>query len=135
MERGRVVRVSLPGQVLEYRPHGSGHGFDLFTTNDRGEELFRYRLSPHPVDDENFVRFWLGSFDSVGMNGLHLNRVIGGGRLSAHDLNLRIDDGRDKANVKLRDGYVAKVSEHFGIDRRVVRAAYEQWEQRRCRNE
>jgi hypothetical protein len=67
------------------------------------------------------------------MNGLHLNRVTSEGRLSAHDLNLRVDSGRDKVNIKLRDGYVEKVADRFGVDRAVVRQAFEEWERQRCR--
>jgi hypothetical protein len=67
------------------------------------------------------------------MNGLHLNRITGEGRLSAHDLNLRIDTGREKRNVKLRDRYVEEVSGRFGISSDVVRQAFAQWGRRRWR--
>jgi hypothetical protein len=67
------------------------------------------------------------------MNGLHLNRITSSGRLSAHDLNLRIDTGRDKRNVKLREAYAEKVSEHFGVDNELARQAFACWEQKRCR--
>lgn len=134
---GETTRIRFPGHALEYRASGrDGIGSDaveLHTVNDRGEDLFRYRLRPDPVNDSEFVRFWVESFDAAGMNGLHLNRITGEERLSAHDLNLRIDNGRDKVNVKLRDGYVEKVSDRFGIDPELVRRAFGQWERTRCR--
>jgi arylamine N-acetyltransferase len=132
---GRRSRVRFPGHVLEYRASGAGPGavVALHSVNDRGEDRLRYRLRPRPVDDADFVRFWVESFEATGMNGLHLNRITAEGRLSAHDLNLRIDDGRDKLNVKLRDGYADKVSERFGIDRELVRQAHDTWERGRCR--
>jgi hypothetical protein len=85
------------------------------------------------VAGREFVRHWLDSLDSTGMNGLHLNRLTGDGRLSAHDLNLRIDTGRSKSNVKLREDYVGEVSARFGIDRELVGRAYREWQRVRCR--
>jgi arylamine N-acetyltransferase len=129
-----TVRVSHPGHQLEYRPVGDGSQIELHTLNDRGEELLRYRLRPRPIPEDMFVQHWLDSFDANGMNGLHLNRVTDEGRLSAHDLNLRIDTGRGKSNVKLRDRYAEQIAGRFGIDTELVRRAHELWEQRRCRD-
>jgi arylamine N-acetyltransferase len=130
---GATVRVGLPGQHLEYRPAAGGDEVDLYTSSEREEEVFRYRLRPRPVSDAEFVRFWIESFDATGMNGLHLNRVTGEGRLSAHDLNLRVDTGRRKWNVKLRGRYVETISGRFGLDRNLVNRAYGAWERSRCR--
>lgn len=129
----RPARVAMPGSTLEYRPVGGGGAFELHTLNRRGEELFRYSLRLSPVSDAEFVTYWLESFESTGMNGLHLNRVAGDARISAHNLNLRIDDGTGKRNVKLRDGYVEQVARRFGIGDEVVRRAHAEWERRRCR--
>jgi hypothetical protein len=85
-----------------------------------------------PVPEADFFDFWIASFEANGMNGLHLNRVSGEGRLSAHDFNLRIDNGREKVNVKLRDRYVETVAERFGIHRELVRRAFEAWAENRC---
>jgi len=90
-------------------------------------------LRARPVSEVDFARFWIESFDATGMNGLHLNRITGEGRLSAHDLNLRIDTGRAKRNVKLRDGYVEKISDRFGLDGELVQRAFTEWERQRCR--
>jgi arylamine N-acetyltransferase len=106
--------------------------FELHTVTERGEEQYRYRLRPRPVSDVEFHRFWLESFDATGMNGLHLNRVTAEGRLSAHNLNLRVDSGQDKTNIKLRDGYVEQVSERFRIDSELVGRAFAEWERQRC---
>lgn len=129
---GRAVRVELPGHTLEYSPVAASDYIELYTSNARGEEQKRYRLRTGPVSDAEFVRHWVASFDANGMNGLHLNRITGEGRLSAHDLNLRIDTGRDKVNVKLRDGYARKVAERFGLDERLAERAFAEWERLRC---
>jgi arylamine N-acetyltransferase len=134
LDRQRAVRVRLPGHTLEYRPLARSDVLELSTLNDRGESVPRYRLRARRVPEADFVRFWVASFEANGMNGLHLNRISGEGRLSAHDLNLRIDNGRDKVNVKLRDRYVATVADRFGIDRELVRRAFEAWAQNRCRS-
>jgi arylamine N-acetyltransferase len=133
LREGETVRVALPARSLEYRPVPGTHDYEMHTVNDRGEEMLRYRLRPRPVPDDEFVRHWIDSFDTTGMNGLHLNRVSGGERLSAHDLNLRIDTGRAKTNVNLRDRYAETVSDRFGLDRDLVRAAHDAWIQERCR--
>jgi len=130
---GETACVVHPGTTLEYRPAGDGCR-ELYTVNDRGETTFRYRLRERPVSDRDFVQYWLDSFETPGMNGLHLNRIAGGVRLSAHDLNLRIDTGRDKSNVKLRTDYVERVSERFGVDPGLARRAYDEWSRQRCRN-
>jgi arylamine N-acetyltransferase len=129
----RPVRVRQAGSDLEYRPLGDGDEFALHTRDARGGDVFRYRLRARPVADADFLRCWLASFDASGMNGLHLNRLSGEGRLSAHDFNLRIDTGRHKRNLKLRDGYVEQVSDRFRIDGALVRRAFTEWERRRCR--
>jgi arylamine N-acetyltransferase len=133
LDAGKPVRLTQTGSVLEYRPVGDGDEFALYTRNDRDEQIFRYRLRPGAVSETDFVRHWIESFDATGMNGLHLNRITGEGRLSAHDLNLRIDTGRDKRNVKLRDTYVDAIASRFDIDDSLVSRAFAEWESQRCR--
>lgn len=135
LHQNSTVKVRFPGHRLEYRPV-DGHGeIELYTVSDRNEEVFRYRLRPWRIPEDHFLKCWLESFDATGMNGLHLNRVTSDGRLSAHNLNLRIDTGHGKLNLKLREGYVDKVSKRFGIDSTLVRRAYKEWKQQRCRRE
>lgn len=134
LDAGRAVRITQAGSELEYRPLEGGDDYALYTHNERGEHVLRYRLRARPVSEVEFVRFWIDSFDATGMNGLHLNRVTGEGRLSAHDLNLRIDTGRAKRNVKLRDEYVEQISDRFGLDGGLVRQAFTEWERQRCRS-
>lgn len=134
LDAGRTVRVRHPGHTLEYRPLQEEETFELRTIRDGGEVVPRYRLRAHRIPEADFLSFWAASFEANGMNGLHLNRISGEGRLSAHDLNLRIDTGRDKVNVKLRDGYVEAVAERFGIDRELVGRAFGEWERNRCRS-
>lgn len=135
LREGETVHVGLAGQRLEYRPVAGGNEVDLYTINERDEEIFRYRLRPRPVPEAGFIRFWIESFEASGMNGLHLNRVASEGRLSAHNFNLRVDTGRRKQNIKLRDGYVEKISHRFGLDRSLVGEAFGAWERLRCREE
>lgn len=133
LPRERAVAVEQAGQRMEYRATEGGAVVELRTRNARGEERLRYRLRPAPVADEEFVRHWIASFDADGMRGLHLNRIDETTRLSAHDLNLRIDDGRDKSNLKLRDDWPEEVGHRFGIDANLARRAFEIWERNRCR--
>jgi arylamine N-acetyltransferase len=128
-----AVMVRNPGQRLEYRPVANGSEIELHTVNDRGEEQLRYRMRPHRIPESEFVRFWTESFDAPAMNSLYLNRISGDCRLSAHNFNLRIDSGRDKFNLNLRDGYVEGISERFGIGSEIVGRAFDVWERSRCR--
>jgi arylamine N-acetyltransferase len=131
LPREREVRIRLPGRTLSYRPTEGGE-IELHTTNDRGESVLRYRLRPSPIPDDEFCRFWLRSFDATGMNSLYLNKITTAGRISAHNLNLRIDDGTGKTNLKLQGRYVEGISDRFGIGSDLVRKAFEEWEKRRC---
>jgi arylamine N-acetyltransferase len=133
LPRVRPVRVRLPGQILEYRPAADENEIELHTTNDRGEVQLRYRLRPRSIPESEFIRFWTESFDAAGMNSLYLNCLTPEGRLSAHDYNLRIDTGSEKRNLNLRDGYVERISERFGIAGETVRRALVEWERMRCR--
>jgi arylamine N-acetyltransferase len=130
-ERPSVVTQS--GQFIRYIPAGDGRHVEMITVNQRGDETWRYRLRPAGVDGEEFLRHWVASFNANGMNGLHLNRISTDGRLSAHNYNLRIDDGRGKRNLKLRERYSEEVSARFGIDTGLVEKVLRRWETDRCR--
>lgn len=132
LRRDRPVSVRLPGRMLEYRPTRSGE-IELHSVSDRGEKRFRYRLKPRPIPHDEFIHHWLRSFAASGMNGLYLNKMTSEGRLAAHNLNLRIDNGRDKGNLNLRGCYVESVSARFGLASALVRQAYGEWERLRCR--
>lgn len=133
LPRDEAVILSLPGQRMEYRPVANGSEIEMRTANDRGEEQLRYRLRPHPIPEPEFVSFWTESFDAPAMNSLYLNRISGDYRLSAHNYNLRIDSGSDKSNHNLRDGYVERISERFGLGSELVGRAFAEWERVRCR--
>ena len=135
LEIGKPVSVELPGHSINYVPVKEMDAFDLYTKNVRGEKVFRYRIRPTPVTENEFLGHWLASFEANGMNGLHLNAFSSAGRLSAHNFNLRIDDGMRKKNVKLKTDYVGKVSTEFGIERSIVETAFSGWKKlcyRRC---
>jgi len=134
LDLSQTVQVQLPGHRLEYRPGPARDQIQLFSVTAQGQEIFRYSLRTQPVAPADFLTFWQDSFAATGMNSLHLNRLTSEGRLSAHNFNLRIESGSGKRNLKLREGYVDKVSDRFGLDPRVVNQAYTTWERQRCRN-
>ena len=128
---GQKAVIGSPGHQLEYRPIEGKDEFELYTKNGRGEEVFRYRLRPQPIGFPQFLHHWIESFHTNGMNGLHLNALSAEGRLSAHNLNLRVDTGMGKKNIKLRQDYVETISKHFGLSRQLVQLAFAEWEKRR----
>lgn len=133
LSEGRSTEVKQSGQVLRYKPAEDGSRIEMMTTNCRGEDTWRYSLRPEGVGRREFVKHWRASFESNGMNGLHLNRISADGRLSAHNYNLRLDDGLTKRNIKLRERYAEEVSARFGIDGNLVDRVLREWESRGCR--
>jgi arylamine N-acetyltransferase len=130
-----AVSIENPGHRLDYRTAPDGGTVELCTVNARGERKRRYRLRARPVPEPDFRRHWIDSFEAPGMRGLQLNRFGDGARLSAHGYNLRIDTGRGKKNVKLREDYAGLIAAHFGIDAALAGAALEQWKRIRWPND
>lgn len=132
---GKTTSVTIPGHTLEYRAVENSEEFELYTRNIRGEEAFRYRIRLNRIPEAEFFGYWRESFGCTGMNGLHLNMISDKGRMSANNLNLRVDSGTAKLNIKLKDIYSGRISEHFGINRQLVQKAYMEWKKQRCRKE
>lgn len=133
LKPGMAVSVKLPGHTISYLPVEGMDAFDLYTSNSRGEDVFRYRVRPVPVPEEEFLGHWIASFSTNGMNGLHVNGFSREGRKSAHNFNMRVDDGLRKKNIKLKQDYVGKVSHHFGISSEIVETAFLGWKRLLCR--
>lgn len=141
------VRV-LPGSGLEMRngPVNLEYSFSrdgsraVLHTLHYGESgspqrRFRYSMRLERTDMRDFMGHWLESFDSTGMRSLHLNMIRDGGRLSAHNENLRIDLGHSSSNRKLGGCYAPEVFRSFGVSDRVAREAYERWKSRSHRRD
>lgn len=122
---GRAHAVSVGPSTLEYRTTGDGRvemGLLRDGSFDWRCTLRLDRLAPGVFEDR-----WLESFDSPGMNGLHLSRVSRGERLYAHDANLRIEGRAGGRNLKMRDDWAGIVAGSFGVDRRLAESALEAW--------
>lgn len=99
-------------------------GWELFTV-ENGKKQLRYKLEDRMVSREEFLEYWIQSFNSAGLNSLHLNKIGSlGGRLSAHNSNLRIVNSAGKKNVKLGNDYPSLISETFGISSSVAEKAW-----------
>ncbi len=99
-------------------------GWEMHTV-ENGKKQLRYKLESREITRSEFLRYWAASFESAGLNSLHLNRAGPlGGRVSAHNGNLRIVDGSGKKNLKLRDNYAVKIRETFGIAPEIAEAAW-----------
>jgi len=120
----RPVETAAGGQVFRYVPDGRG-GWDMRTVRG-GEERWRYRLKTAPVTPAQFEGNWRRSFHATGMNSLHLSRLTDGGRLYAHNGNLRVLSGGTRRNEKLDADYPAAVAERFGLDPELARRAWEE---------
>jgi arylamine N-acetyltransferase len=130
VQAGKVSRVDTPWQKLVWEP--AGNTFDLYSI-DGDFRNWRYRIRMEPVSPAEFMHHWLRSFDSTGMNSLHLNRGSGNQRLSAHNMNLRKASSHGNSNEKLRQDYGIKIEKYFGLSSELAEAALREWEES-CRN-
>jgi arylamine N-acetyltransferase len=130
----------LPGRSVELRngPVRLVYGFDqdgaeatLSTASGEDTLQVRYRMRLRAVGSGEFLGHWLDSFDSVGMRSLHLNTISGGDRLSAHNLNLRLDHGSSRENLKFRESYASVIENRFGISGRIAEEAHRLWRESR----
>ncbi|MEN8208210.1 MAG: arylamine N-acetyltransferase [Candidatus Fermentibacteria bacterium] len=126
MESGEVSRIDTPQQRLVWEPSEITNSYDLYTV-EGGKRNWRYRIRMDPVSSAEFRSHWHRSFDTTGMNSLHLNRRSEEGRLSAHNMNLRRVTSHGFANEKLRESYPDKIEEYFGLSREIAEAAEKEW--------
>ncbi len=115
-------QIETEGRKMLWTPVAGG--WELHTV-ENGNNLLRYKLESRNLSREEFVNYWRNSFDSAGLNSLHLNMVGSlGGRISAHNGNLRIIGGSGKKNHKLADDYAGKIEQSFGISSIIAEAAW-----------
>ncbi|MCK5130718.1 MAG: hypothetical protein KAR40_01025 [Candidatus Sabulitectum sp.] len=94
------------GRKMSWSPVAGG--WELHTI-ESGRKQLRYKLESRVISRAEFLQYWIASFKSAGLNSLHLNRVGSlGGRVSAHNGNLRIVGVSGKRNLKLHDDYALK---------------------------
>jgi arylamine N-acetyltransferase len=127
------TEVPCGPETLVYRPAGDERSWDMYTRDDSGTTLWRYRLKLDRVDRGEFMKAWTDSFDSPGMNSLHVSRRTDVARFYAHNTNLRITDRGGRRNEKLREGYAPRISELFGISSAVADEAWKRLKGQGCR--
>jgi arylamine N-acetyltransferase len=110
-------------------------GFELHTI-ENGRRQFRYALESRVLTRNEFLHYWKASFEASGLNSLYLNRTGPlGGRLCAHNENLRTVGETGHQNRTIRDDYASTVSGLFGISSDVAEAAWNELQrQRKVRN-
>lgn len=114
--------IETAGRKMFWTPVSGG--WELHTV-ENGRKQKRYKLESRELSRSEFLQFWKNSFDSAGLNSLHLNRAGSlGGRVSAHNGNLRLVGGTGKKNFKLQDDYSQKIGEAFGIAPEIAEAAW-----------
>jgi arylamine N-acetyltransferase len=125
LRTGNAFRLGLAGETLIWKPLRRDV-YDLVTV-DGDRETWRYRVRMKPVTHSEFISHWTASFDATGMNSLHANLRSENGRISAHNMNLRLAEAGERINRKLRRDYGGLIQEYFGIDRSVALRAEEEW--------
>lgn len=120
----RRGELSLPGRKMIWEPvHG---GWKLFT-EENGVRRHRYTLEERVLSRREFILYWMDSFAASGLNSLHLNRPGPmGGRISAHNHNLRIVEENGTRNLKLTEDYPGLLEREFGISPEIAGAAWKE---------
>ncbi len=114
--------IETAGRKMFWTPVSGG--WELHTV-ENGRKQKRYKLESRVLSRSEFMQYWAESFNSAGLYSLHLNMVGAlGGRVSAHNGNLRIVGGTGKKNFKLKDDYSGKIGEAFGIAPEIAEAAW-----------
>jgi len=122
-----------PGRRMIWEPVETG--WELHT-EENGIARRRYRLESRVLPRSEFLEYWRRSFEATGLNSLHLNRPgASGGRVSAHNGNLRIVKGCGSRNIKLGRDYAELIRQNFGVSPEVAEAAWNELQrQREARN-
>jgi len=106
-------------------------GFELHTI-ENGRRVFRYMLETRILTREEYLHFWKNSFDASGLNSLYLNRTGPlGGRLCAHNENLRTVGESGHRNCSIAENYASAVNGAFGISTDVAEAAWREFSKQR----
>lgn len=147
-EAGRFILdpgYAVPGAV-RLREDGSGElsepgrrmvwkrveqGWELFT-GENGPMQKRYLLESRELSRNEFIGHWHRSFEAAGLNSLHLNRPGPcGGRISAHNDNLRVVAGGGSRNIKLGREYGLLIEQNFGVSPDLAEKAWNELLRRR----
>ncbi len=121
--------IQTPGREMLWKP--VPEGWELHTV-ENGESRYRYTLESRVITRREFLAYWKASFDSTGLDSLHLNRPGSmGGRISAHNENLRLVGDGVRANRKLSGNYSALVHENFGVAPEIAEAAWKELQRQR----
>jgi len=122
---GGTHEVAVGPSVLSYRT--GGDGMVAVSTPCAASKDRTHFLKLACVSRGEFVACWQRSFESSGMNSLHLCRAVPGERLYAHNANLRIEDRAGRRNEKLGGDWAGSVSRAFGLDAGIAAEAHAAW--------
>ncbi|PIE51678.1 hypothetical protein CSA37_03980 [Candidatus Fermentibacteria bacterium] len=122
-------KLSFSGREMIWKPVSGG--WELHTV-ENGRDQLRYRLESRVLTRGEFLEYWRNSFSATGLNSLHLN-LAGpeGGRISAHNENLRIIAEGSGRNIKIGKDYAASVKNRFGLSDEIAEAAWRELQRQR----
>jgi len=121
--------IGVSGREMLWKPVSGG--WELHTV-ENGETRYRYALESRALTRKEFLSYWEESFHSTGLGSLHLNRSGSmGGRLSAHNENLRTVGEGLRKNTKLSEDYAGLVHEYFGVSPEIAEAAWTELQRQR----
>jgi len=125
--RQQVYRTDSSGVILEY----DGIKYSLITFNGRQKKR-RYTFKGRVCNREEFLRYWLRSFERPGMNGICLTRQERDGMIYIHNNYFR-EVNRSGIKKKRMDGnWFKQIEKTFGIPERLLEEAHNfAWQRRK----
>jgi len=123
----QVYRTDSSGVILEY----DGIKYSLITFNGRQKKR-RYTFKDRVCNREEFLRYWLKSFERPGMNGICLTRQERDGMIYIHNNYFR-EVSRSGIKKKRMDGnWFKQIEKAFGIPERLLEEAHNfAWQRRK----
>jgi arylamine N-acetyltransferase len=94
-------------------------------TETLGKTNIRYFFRDSELTADDFLKFWLDSFDWPTLRNISITVATDDGYVYARNDFLRKTTREGKTQERIKSGIDAKLSRVFGIDRRVISDAFE----------
>jgi arylamine N-acetyltransferase len=108
----RIFNSDVTGVQLVYDQENIK--FNLFTFDSK-QIKWRYSFIDRPVSGEDFLDYWLSSFNWNSMHGLCLTKIEKGRMVYIHKTFMRETRFGEKKNVNIKKNYHSVIQNIFGI--------------------
>ena len=124
--RQQVYRTQSSGLILE----NDGTRYSLITFNGRQKKR-RYTFKDRICNREEFLRYWLKSFEQPGMNGICLTRQEREGMIYIHNNYFREVSKDGIRKIRMEGNWLKRIEQIFGVPKILLEEAHNFARQRR----